>query len=183
MREKRIRILMIAGLVAVVVFFLVKNGIERRTASFPDIGGTEDFRIEESVTKTTYFVYLSGAVLNPGVYEADPEERLFEVIDRSGGLSEDADTGMINLASRVKDGMHVHVPSFSDPGQASGKKVNVNTADADQLTTLPGIGKSKAEAIVKYRNEHGFFVSEEELIQVPGIGESVLENIREKITF
>ncbi|MBF8267134.1 MAG: comEA [Dehalococcoidia bacterium] len=132
-------------------------------------------------------VYITGAVGQPGVYQVSPEDRLEDVLRMAGGLTEDADPARVNQALRVADEAHFHIPAIGEviptptatsvPG-----KVNINTASVGELQALPGIGEVKAGAIVEYRQKNGSFSRVEDLLLVPGIGPTTLENIRDSIT-
>ncbi len=144
------------------------------------------------------YVYICGAVNNPGVYELQSQSRIYELVELAGGLAEDADESSVNLAQTMEDGEMIRiltvaesasVPNIgSDPSASQGadtdgsKKVNINTADAAELTTLSGIGEVKAAAIVTYREEHGPFGSAEEIMKVDGIAEATYAKIKEDIT-
>ncbi len=135
-------------------------------------------------------VDVSGEVLTPGVYTLPQESRVADAVSAAGGLLENADTSMINLAARMKDGDKVWIPSkgaaasspLEYPSRSSSVAINLNTATAQELETLPGIGEVKANQIVAYREEHGFFLNIEDLLNVPGIGPELLEKIRSEIT-
>ena len=105
-----------------------------------------------------------------------------------GAHMEDADLSAVNLAARVKDEDHLHVPRIGERPRSgmqatslTGGKIDINSADAQLFQTLPGIGEVKAEAIVRYRGERGEFASVEALLEVSGIGRATLESIRELI--
>ncbi|MCD7921704.1 MAG: helix-hairpin-helix domain-containing protein [Clostridiales bacterium] len=144
--------------------------------------------------------YICGAVQNPGVYELPNSARIYQLVEMAGGLTADADEQSVNLAQFLEDGEMVWIPteeesvagatapqqaadevSSEDAGDDSGK-VNINTADVSELTTLNGIGETKAAAIVAWREEHGSFQSIEEIMLVSGIAEGTYEKIREYIT-
>lgn len=136
-------------------------------------------------------VDVSGQVLSPGVYSLPPGARVSEAIAAAGGLLDDADPSMINLAARVKDGDKVWIPAegslSSIPLPESSRSssvttINLNTASAKELETLPGIGEVKANEIVAYREEHGLYLSIDDLLNVPGIGPELLEKIRPSIS-
>lgn len=149
---------------------------------------------EESVTHTqTIFVDISGAVEKPGVYEVSNNTRLFEVIEMAGGLSEDADTDHVNQASFVEDGQKIIIPvkgsdavndllsgSAEYTGEDSGL-ININTAAADELKTLSGIGDTMAQRIIEYRSQRAF-KSKEDIMSVDGIGSKTYEKIKDSIT-
>ncbi len=133
-------------------------------------------------------VYISGAVQRPGVYTVRDDDRMVEVVAAAGGALADADLNAVNLAIRVKDEDHLHLPRIGESLQPGGDtafgttgKIDINSADAQLFQTLPGIGEVKAEAIVRYRGERGEFASVDALLEVSGIGRATLESIRELI--
>lgn len=134
-------------------------------------------------------VYISGAVVRPGVYNAPDDARIADVVLLAGGLRSDADMVAINLATPVNDGMHVHVVSIgaSTPAPESlhtaDTVLDVNTATAQMLADLPGIGPALAERIVAYRDAHGDFHSMEDLGAVPGIGPALQTKLAPLVRF
>ena len=133
-------------------------------------------------------VYISGAVRNPGVYGIGEGGRLEQVIEAAGGAAEDADLTSVNLAVRVKDEDHWHVPRVGESPQTSSAqasaqpaKVDINTADVELLKTLPGIGEVKAQSIVRYRQTKGPFSRVEDLLEVSGIGPATLDAIQDLV--
>ncbi len=138
-------------------------------------------------------VYICGQVKNPGVYEVSSESRLFEVVKKAGGFTKKADEASINLAQIAMDGQMVVVPaeqgnkdsvstdsdmtSDSDSG-----KINLNTAGADELMTLSGIGEVKAQSIIAYREQSGAYKAIEDVMNVSGIGEATFDNIKDQVT-
>jgi competence protein ComEA len=140
---------------------------------------------------TNVFVDVKGEVLSPGVYKVDESSRVQELIKLAGGFTNHADRNAINLAQRVKDEMVIYVPKLGESqmvwtgeGTQSNQSalININDADQAELETLPGIGPSKATAIIAYREENGFFKSIEDLRNVSGIGDKSLEKLKELIT-
>lgn len=147
-------------------------------------------------------VQSAGAVSSPGVYRLPPGARVDDLVGASGGLTGEADGDRVNLAAPVGDGERVWFPRRGDeeppvvvaggggstgtpvgPGGASGPDaaqamVNLNTASAAELDTLPGVGPATASAILAYREEHGPFVTVDDLLEVRGIGDAKLEQIR-----
>lgn len=144
--------------------------------------------------KARVTIYISGAVQSPGLYQVEPGIRYQEALEVAGGATEEADLTRVNLAKKCKDGSQVNVPFLkkssrrssgtrtisegsgngggsgsTSEGQAAGGKVNLNTADEAQLTTLPGIGPSLARRIIQYRQQKPFQRAED-LQQVSGIG-------------
>jgi competence protein ComEA len=137
-------------------------------------------------------VDVAGRVRRPGVYEFEEGDRVIDAIKRAGGATPKANLPTLNLAAPLVDGTQVYVPARGEvaPGAAtsvgasagSGGLVNVNTADATALDTLPGIGEVLASAIVQYRTENGPFGSVDELEDVSGIGPATLEDLRPFVT-
>ena len=143
------------------------------------------------------YVHVCGAVLNPGVVTVHSGCRAEEVLEAAGGFSPDADREYVNLASPVEDGQQLYFPtaeeaerwrdgmSVSRSGQilmeSTLGKVNINTADESLLCTLPGIGKSRAQAIIAYREQKGPFESAEDIMKVSGIKESAFDKISSMI--
>ncbi len=151
-------------------------------------------------------VHVCGAVMSPGVYELPAGSRLADAVEAAGGFREDAAQDHENLASELSDAQKIviltdeeaetdpyglssvaGVPAAHEGGTNSGNPnipelININTADAALLQTLPGIGRVKAEAIIAYRRTHGAFSSEEEIQNVSGIGAATWEEIRDLIT-
>ncbi len=134
--------------------------------------------------------YISGEVANPGVYDLEPGARVERLVELAGGLTEAADPDRINHAAHVADAQHIVVPAIGEAVNASGGaaapgsegQVNINTAAADELMQLPGIGETIAGYIIAYRQEHGGFNSIEEITNVPRIGAVTFEKIKDRIT-
>jgi competence protein ComEA len=146
---------------------------------------------EEMTTNNSskYYVYVCGEVLNPGVYELDSNQRVIDAIKLAGGTLEDANLEALNLATLVKDGEKIYIPSINDlefetnpSGETSvSSKININTATKDQLMTLPGIGESRALAIIAYRDDKGKFISIEDIKNVSGIKDAAYNKIKDLI--
>lgn len=145
---------------------------------------------------TTIYVDVCGAVVHPGVYILSSQARVYEAIDMAGGFTEDAATFYVNQAQPLKDGQQINVPTIEEAahlplsteaapeesGTNEGNLVNINTASAEELTTLSGIGVAKAEAIIAYRQTHGRFQTIDEIKNIEGIKEGVFNKIKDKIT-
>jgi competence protein ComEA len=140
---------------------------------------------------TVILVDVAGWVRRPGVYEFAEGARVIDAIDAAGGARPGAVLSSLNLAAPLVDGAQVLVPkeSQSAPTTETGTEtsgatglVNVNNATNAELETLPGIGEVIAQAIVDHRTENGPFTSVEQLVDVSGIGDATLENIRELVT-
>jgi len=146
----------------------------------------DEVTIDTTETEAIVIVDIKGEVEQPGVYEVDSQSRVNDAIQLAGGFTSEANEFVVNLAQKVHDEMTIVVPSLTDDGEPNGQhtnsnKVIINTASKEDLESLNGIGPSKAEAIINYRDEHGFFQSIEDLLNVSGIGEKTLENIRDYI--
>ena len=135
------------------------------------------------------YVYVCGQVQNPGVYTLPEGSRVYDAFILAGGFTESAATDYWNQARLLKDGEMIYVPDKEEAkdrpmdGEGSSKtdgsdKVNINTASKEELMTLPGIGETKALAILAYRQEHGPFSELEELKKVEGIKEAVFAKIK-----
>lgn len=140
----------------------------------------------EAAESRDIVVHVSGQVGTPGIISLERGARVADAIDLAGGFLEDADTAALNLARVIDDGEQLHVPGIGETtspiGGEVGGLVNINRATADQLEALPRIGPALAERIIAYREENGSFSQIDDLRQVSGIGEKVLEELRPLIT-
>lgn len=141
-------------------------------------------------------VHVAGAVAAPGVQRLPAGARVVDAVGAAGGAAPDADLGRINLAAPLVDGQQIYVlragesappavpgPQGSGGGADGGEAaVDVNTASATELEELPGVGPAIAAAIVAHRDEHGPFTSVDGLLDVQGIGEAKLEQLRSRAT-
>ena len=132
-------------------------------------------------------VYVTGAVESPGVYTLTEGDRVAQAVEAAGGPVEEADLERVNLATRLRDEDHWHVPRVGEPLASSQEatapaEVDINSANLEQLDSLPRIGPVLAQAIVSYREAHGPFSSVEDLLNVSGIGVATLEAIRSLVT-
>lgn len=137
-------------------------------------------------TAATIVVHVLGAVAYPGVYELPANARAIDAIAAAGGFAEEADRGQLNLARFVADGEQLRVPLIGEtppdaPGTTGGK-VNLNTADAAALETLPRVGPALAARIIAWREANGSFTAIEDLMAVTGIGEKTFAGLRELVT-
>ena len=135
-------------------------------------------------------VYVSGQVKNISVVELEDNGNLHfvDAVNKAGGLTNLADAGAINLAEPLTDGQHIHIPTKEISLQAqsistaSSDLANINTADAERLETLKGIGPALAQRIIEYREQNGAFQSIDELKNVRGIGQKKFDAFKDKIT-
>lgn len=130
------------------------------------------------------FVHVLGHVVRPGLYELRTGDRVIDAIAAAGGLTESADPAGVNLARLIGDGEQLLVPAEGEvstaaqPGVTTDGRVDLNTADAATLETLPRIGPAMAQRIVDHRSAHGPFASADDLLAVSGIGAKTLEALR-----
>jgi competence protein ComEA len=137
-------------------------------------------------------VYVSGAVRAPDVYQLPKAARIKDLVLAAGGFTADADLERINLAERVDDGQHIHVPRQGEDAPAdnaatldtadTGQAIDINAASEAELDGLPGIGKALAQRIIDYRTTNGAFKAVEDLRSVKGIGPALFEKIASLIT-
>ena len=144
---------------------------------------------DTEVFKDTIYVHVCGEVASPGVYELDGGSRVYEAIKAAGGLTSEAAGEALNQAEILEDGQQIKVLSVKElleANQSTGRnadgKININKASKEELMTLSGIGESKADAIIGYRNEKGNFRSIEEIMEIEGIKEGVFKKIEDQIT-
>lgn len=190
--------------VIILIYFLQQNSSEdaELISTIPQqqilsIENEETSTIEEH-SSIKVIVDVKGAVKFPGVYELTSEDRIIDAIQKAGGYLDEADSKYINHAQKLQDEMVIYIPKKGESieeqstipmipqtGSVASKKehrVNINTADESELTTLSGIGPSKAQAIIQYREEHGNFKKPEDLKNVSGIGEKTFEKLKDSIT-
>lgn len=170
----------IASLAVLVILFLIGLA-EDDTPALPPLS--------PPVKKIS--VYLSGQVKNIAVVELEDNGnlRLVDAVNKAGGLTDLADTAAINMAEPITDGQHVHIPTKeiifqaqNVSAQSSSDLVNINTADAERLATLKGIGPALAQRIIEYREQNGAFKSIDEIKNVRGIAQKKFDAFKDKIT-
>lgn len=156
----------------------------------------EEAAAQVAAPTDTVTVYVTGLVAEPGVHSLPLGARVIDAIAASGGALPDADTVSINFAQPVTDGEHIILGPHGDGSQVTGSGtsgaaagaaagqglINVNTADATQLQSLPGIGPVTAAAIIAHRESSGAFRSVDELVAVRGIGPATLAQLRDAVT-
>lgn len=150
---------------------------------------TETVAVDEpaSVSGTSVYVHVFGAVTAPGLYVLGEGARVVDAVAAAGGFAEGADKTAVNLARPLTDGEQLQVPvqgAVPPPGQAPAGdgRVNLNTATDAELDTLPRIGPAMAARIIEWRDANGRFTSVEDLLAVPGIGDKMLETLRALVT-
>lgn len=181
-------VLIIGGL-----FYFNKNKTEDYSGvSFSNISNETNNKDEKAENRhdEKIFVDVKGAVKHPGVFETTKDKRVKDLIEEAGGLLDDSDTSTLNLSQKVKDQMVIYVlkhgekpKQISDGGSSSSNTdvININTANKEQLMKISGVGKTKAEAIISYREKNGDFKKKEDITKVHGIGKATFEKIKDKI--
>lgn len=159
---------------------------------------------KDSINKI--IVYITGAINNEGVYDIEENSRIADIIEKAGGLKENANVKNINLAYKIEDGMKIHIPAeneiideiadetniyiineknnlqnSNEKKSTSNNKININTATQTELETLPGVGPSTALKIIEYRKENGKFNNIEDIKKVSGIGDSKYSKVKDLI--
>jgi len=142
-----------------------------------------------SVEEEVIYIDVKGAVVKEGVYVMTKGLRVKDVIDRAGGFLDSADTNKVNLAAKLLDEMVIYIPEIGEEEfevispdyKNDDGKININTASLEQLQNLTGVGPSKAEGIISYREENGPFQKPEDLLNVSGIGEKTLNKFIEQV--
>jgi competence protein ComEA len=182
------------------------GGSTPEVAASPAVEGADD-GTSTSTPGGELVVHVAGAVAKPGVQRLPAGARVVDAVDAAGGTTPDADPARINLAAPLEDGQQVYVPRLGEVGGGAGAAsggaaagldgvggarggtgadgeavVDLNTADVDRLDALPGVGPAIAQAIVDYRDQNGPFTSVDELLEVRGIGEAKLADLRDRVT-
>lgn len=183
-------VLIVAGFAVTIAVGILRGaggGAEILPAG-PAPAGTSSAASAPAGGEPVVFVHVAGAVRAPGLYTLPAGARVADAIAAAEGFADGADTGVVNLARVVDDGEQVLVPvqgaappPSAAAGEPAGAAIDLNTADADQLDTLPGIGPALAARILAWRSENGRFRSVEDLLAVPGIGEKLVAGLRERV--
>lgn len=153
---------------------------------------------ETEAMAPAFVVHVCGEVVNPGIYELPAGSRIYEAVKAAGGFTENASEESVNLASPIEDGVQIRIYSkeeaetlalgaasfdgFEASGEGKEPVVNLNTATKEELMTLSGIGESRAEDIIRYREENGGFQNIEDIMKVSGIKDAAFQKIKDRIT-
>ena len=167
------------------------------SSSVPDgAGGTSDSSAQSVEETGNIFIYVCGAVKEPGVYVLPEGSRVYEAIQMAGGMTPEANEAFVNQARVLVDGEQItvftkeetegldpkafdyDVPAMDPVAQG---KININKATAEELTSLSGIGEAKALAIIEYRETNGAFRETADIMKVSGIGEALYNKIKDDI--
>ncbi|MCH5263677.1 MAG: helix-hairpin-helix domain-containing protein [Lachnospiraceae bacterium] len=187
---------------------LQEDKTEEQNAAKQQSTGEQNAPAENAEPQTIY-VHVCGAVINPNVYELPTGSRVYEAVQMAGGFTEDADGSYVNQAQTLSDGVKLVIPtieqtqamitenvevdligivgeqgnsaSMQGGAASSDGKININTATEAELCNIPGIGATRAAAIVAYRQEKGGFSAIEDIMNVSGIKEGTYEKIKDSI--
>ena len=179
-------------------FFLLLNGKSQNITIEKAVDVSKEGSASKASEKadkagSVIYVDVDGQVERPGVYELSSGSRVYEAIEKAGGLKSSADTSGINQAEPVKDGQKILIPKKGSDKAASRKtggsaaknegqgKININTADSAELQTIVGIGPVTAEKIIDYRDQNGNFDKIEDIKNVSGIGDKTFEKMANDI--
>ena len=202
MFDKKYKSIGIISIAVIIFIFLVtsyivsgKDKLNKNSNQeiFVDTKATEDQEeIQLNDKKTDIVVEIKGEIKLPNIYQVKQDSIINELIEKAGGLTELADTSKINRAEKLTDHQCIVIPNKNDAQSAKisspqstgsqSKLININTAAESELDSLPGIGPSRANDIIKYRETNGGFKSIEEIKNIKGIGQSSFEKLKDLIT-
>lgn len=198
-------IILLLGALVLLLFYVFISDFQNKKEKVPEMeliegllaeeteeNDKEEDTLEEEVLEIV--VDVKGAVHSPGVYQMNPGDRVIDSIEMAGGFLADAEQKAVNLAQILDDQMVIYVPKIDEiPNDFTfetqlptgenerGDKININHADKEELKTLNGIGDSKAEGIISYREENGPFKKIEDIKNVSGIGEATFEKLENEV--
>ena len=193
-RRARVRV----GVGAVVVLVLVALGCAVLVSAWGDHGSALDVARSTGAASAApgegaassgaqFFVHILGAVERPGLYGVREGDRVIDAVAAAGGFTDSADQTQVNLARFLVDGEQLYVPTVGEtpasaPGVTAQGKVNINTADASALETLPRVGPAMAARIIDWREANGRFAAIEDLMSVTGIGQKTFDGLKDLVT-
>ena len=208
--QKVILIILIALICGIIAYAVMSNNSEYEEQDILEPNTIEnkiENKIEDNIEneKRKIVIHITGQVKNPGLVYLDEGARIADAIKEAGGSTKDAALDKVNLAYILEDGQKIYIPNknekiseiqyiitdsgenvLKDAGKESNvkggiKKVNINSANQEELETLPGVGPALAVRIIEYRNSNGKFEKVEDVQNVKGIGDSKFTNIKEYI--
>lgn len=159
----------------------------------------ENLSLPENIADTPkkeISVYVSGQVKNPAVVTFDDDEdlKIVDAVNAAGGLTEFADTEIINLAEPLRDGQHIHIPTkkiiqqenaaptTKNKSSTNSELININSDDETELQKIRGVGPAMSKRILDFREQNGDFQTIDDIKKVRGIGEKTFEKIKDSIT-
>lgn len=183
-----------AGFILVVLIAATFVRFQSSKANTIELKKADTARIKKQTEKSlneVFYIDISGAVNSPGVYKVNKKTRLFELVEKAGGLTESANLDAINQAEFLEDGQKIVIPCKDDESEETGTNnlelgantstININIADKNKLTELPGVGDAIAERIIEYRNKNKF-TKPEDLKNVKGIGDATFDKLKSLVT-
>lgn len=196
-KQKVIVVVLIIFMCLIIGYYFI-NKTQKNDYSELETIAEEKEQEEEIIDEDKIVVHITGEVENEGIIELEKGARISDAIEKAGGTTEEASIADVNLAYSLKDGQKIKIPNINEEDEQIIKeeagediiiegdnkkeeKININTANQTELETLSGIGPSTALKIINYKKEHGKFNNIEDIKNVPGIGESKFENIKEYI--
>ncbi|MEJ8751255.1 helix-hairpin-helix domain-containing protein [Lagierella sp. ICN-221743] len=187
--KDKIIIITLVILLAGVGFYKSNNSIEEPEQNLLQIANKNAGETDNK--PKDIYVHIDGEVVNPGLYKLTTEDRVNDLLIIAGGATDKASLKDINLAKKLEDEMKIYIPSKEENltnevhGQSevssSTGKINLNTANKDELKTLPGIGDSRADEILRYRENTGFS-KVEDIKNISGIGDKTYEKLKDLIS-
>lgn len=186
-------------IICVVVCAIIENKSDNELQnSISIVDNDRSEQKDNREAKQKIMVHVAGEVNNPGIVEVEEGSRLKDAVESAGGFTDEANQNKVNLAYEVKDEQKIVIPNikqndedisvvdnnedFIENSMTKGTLVNINTATQSELESLTGIGPSMASKIIDYRDKNGKFKSKEDIKNVPGIGSSKYESIKDEIT-
>lgn len=199
--QKIIFILIGALMIIFIGYYIIKKTEYYNYNELEVLEESDNSNNEEEIINREIIVHITGEVINEGIIKVEENSRIADVIEKAGGVTDEADLSVVNLAYLVRDGQKINIPNKNDNEEENVReyltenagpnivendikdenKININTATQTELEVLNGIGPSTALKIINYRNENGKFKKIEDIKEVPGIGESKFEGIKENI--
>ena len=205
-----ISICVIITIICIIICYIIDKSNKNENYDYTQLTQENNLQNENNISdiyknteeKQIIYVHIAGEVISPGIYSIEEGSRIKDVIDKAGGLTENADTEKINLAYQISDGQKIKIPNVNDKNEVENyiieeggenivisdnntktkTKVNINTATQTELETLTGIGPSIASRIIEYRESNGKFKNIEEIKNVSGIGDAKYKKIENEIT-
>ena len=194
-KVKALIVVMAIIVITTIGLYIYKTSKEEEYMYYEESIEANEITNEENVIQEeTITVHITGEIKYPGVVVLKNGDRIVDAIEAAGGETENADLDRVNLAYVLNDGDKIYIPNKNEEeeksniitteneiGQEKKITININTATLEELIKLPGIGEATANKIIEYRKQNGKFQNIEELKNVPGIGNSKFENLKNEI--
>lgn len=194
-KVKALIVVMAIIVITTIGLYIYKTSKEEEYMYYEESIEANEITNEENVIQEeTITVHITGEIKYPGVVVLKNGDRIVDAIEAAGGETENADLDRVNLAYVLNDGDKIYIPNKNEEeeksniitteneiGQEKKVTININTATLEELIKLPGIGEATANKIIEYRKQNGKFQNIEELKNVPGIGNSKYETLKEMI--